>query len=197
MAIKGQSLNNTVTSEKITWIETAADTNGKSLRFHFEVAPKGKVAVRHIHPEQNETFEVKKGTFHIEVDGKTHVLKAGESLTIQKGQPHSWRNESETEPTQLITTFTPALKSEIFFEQFFGLCNDGKADANGSPSFLQLMAMSNEYQLYIAGPPIFVQKIMGVVIGGIAQFMGYKKYYEKYRNDTPLTTPKSTEMAYQ
>ncbi len=184
MATQGQSLSNQVTGEKITWLETAADTQGQYLRFNFEVAPKGRVAVRHIHPQQDETFEVSKGAFHIEVNGQTTVLVAGQKLTIPKGQPHSWWNDSATEATQLVTTFIPALKSETFFEQFFGLSNDGKTDAKGSPTFLQLMAMVNEYQLYIAGPPIFIQKLMGKTIGGIARMIGYKKFYKAYRNYT-------------
>jgi hypothetical protein len=70
--------------------------------------------------------------------------------------------------------------TETFLEQFFGLGNDNKTKADGTPSFLQIMAMVNEYEIYVAGPPLPIQKIMGVVLGGLARWLGYKKYYSQY-----------------
>jgi hypothetical protein len=41
MAKKGQTIWNSKTGEKITWIETATDTNGERLLFDFQVEPHG------------------------------------------------------------------------------------------------------------------------------------------------------------
>ena len=177
---KGKTISNKITGEKITWIETSADTNGKHILFEFEVAPKGCVPVRHIHPSQNEHFEIVSGSLRLELNGETKQLNASDKIVIPKGQPHQWWNDSTDTAVKMKVKFEPALKTEIFFEQFFGLANDGKTKADGSPKFLQIMAMTNEYDIYISGPPVPAQKIMSFVLGGLARLAGYKKYYEKY-----------------
>lgn len=179
MASKGQSIENTITGETITWLETAKDSQGKLLRFDFLVRAKGALPVRHLHPRQEETFVMTRGILKVEIDGQTHQLRAGEQITIPKGAPHQWWNEGD-EAAQLTVTFTPALNTETFLEQFFGLCNSGKTSADGTPGFLQLMAMVNEYELYVAGPPLPIQKIMGVLLGGLARLAGLKKFYPEF-----------------
>lgn len=181
MAIKGETITNKITGEKITWIETSKDTNGASLKMHFNVAPKGKAPVKHIHPEQDEIFEeVISGTLRVERNGETQILKPGDSIKVEKGLPHQWWNHSESEPMEMKVTMKPALNSEIFFEQLFGLANDNKTRKDGSPRFMQMMAMINKYKIYLAGPPVRLQKMMSYLFGGIAQLMGYKSYYKKY-----------------
>jgi hypothetical protein len=46
------------------------------------------------------------------------------------------------------------------------------------------MAMANTFEIYIAGPPLPVQKIMSAVLGGLGRLMGYKRFYKKYSPDT-------------
>lgn len=181
MAKKGQTISNRCTGEQITWLETAADTGGKRLVFEFSVAPGGKLPVVHLHPEQDEIFEIRKGEFTISLGGENQTLKPGDKLTIPKGAPHQWWNPA-AEPAEMKVTFEPALNTETFLEQFFGLGNDGKTKPDGTPSFLQIMTMVNKYQLYVAGPPVFVQKIMGFVLGGIARLLGYRGFYQAYSN---------------
>ena len=148
--------------------------------FDFEVAPGGKLPATHFHPQQDETFTVHHGSFVIKVGEEVKTLTAGSQYTIPHGVPHQWWNPSNDEPVAMTVTFQPALNTETFLEQFFGLGNDNKTNVEGVPSFMQMMAMINEYQLYIAGPPLAIQKIMGVVLGSIARLMGYKKFYAQY-----------------
>lgn len=180
MAIKGKSISNKRTGEKITWIETAADTNGERLVLIFEVAPKGELPVTHFHPNQTETFEILEGSIAFKIGEDEKTFSVGEKFTLPESVPHRWWNPSETDNFKAIVTFQPALNTETFLEQFYGLSNDGKTKPDGTPNFLQLMAMVRKYQLYIAGPPVFVQKLMSFVVGGIARIFGYKSYYPKY-----------------
>jgi len=176
MAKTGEKLINKTTGEEITWIETSSMTKGQHLKLKLEVAPKGHAPVAHIHPNQDEDFEIIKGKLKLWIKGKTQFLEAGQSIAVKKGVPHNWWNESDSVPIDMNLTFTPALKMETFFEQYFGLSND----LERNPSFIQMMAMSPEYDIYKASPPVILQKILATILGPIAMLMGYKKFYEKY-----------------
>src|SRR5213595_53451 len=54
----GDTLANEITGETITFLETAADTNGEYTLIEVTVAPGGGVPMAHVHPLQSETFEV-------------------------------------------------------------------------------------------------------------------------------------------
>lgn len=50
---------------------------------------------------------------------------------------HAWWNPSD-EPARVLVEFRPALRTETFFRQFFGLARDGKVNSQGLPGPLQL-----------------------------------------------------------
>ncbi len=179
MARKGNSISNVVTGERITWIETAQDTNGARLVFNFSVKPGGRLPVMHLHPQQSETFQMERGHFWVKLNNEVRELTAGDQLTIAPGEPHTWWNEGN-EDAHMRVTFAPALNTEVFLEQFFGLANDGRTKPDGTPSFLQIMAMANRYQLYVAGPPLAVQRMLSVLLGGLARLFGTKAFYPEY-----------------
>jgi quercetin dioxygenase-like cupin family protein len=175
MAVPGQILTNKVTGEKLKYLQTAEETNGKLTRFELWVSPKGNIPVRHIHPVQTEKVEIIDGELKVECDGVVKYLKAGENFTIDKGKPHQWWNESDVREVHAIFTIEPANKFQVMQEQIFGICN-----AKGKLSFLQIMVMAKEYDMVIAGPPILIQKIMRAVLSPIGRLLGYKKYYPEY-----------------
>jgi quercetin dioxygenase-like cupin family protein len=175
MAISGQIISNKVTGEKLKYLQTSDDTDKKFTQFRLWVSPKGNVPMRHIHPDLSETVEVISGVFKVECDGQIMYLKPGEKFTIEKGKPHQWWNESDSQQAQVIFTIEPAGKFEVMQEQIFGICN-----AKGKLSFLQIMVMAKEYDMIIAGPSLFIQKLMWAVLSPIGRLLGLKKYYPEY-----------------
>jgi quercetin dioxygenase-like cupin family protein len=137
--IYSQTIVNSVTGETITWLETSKDTGGKYLKFILKVDAKCSVIIEHIHPNQDERFDIKQGELKLQVRDKVYFLKPGDTMTVPKGTPHQWWNNSAFNPVIMDLTFTPAQNTELFFEQFFGLCNDGKNNPDGSFKFLQAM----------------------------------------------------------
>src|SRR5262245_57599257 len=121
MAKRGTTIHNKRTGEAITWLETAADTGGKRLKFRLEVEPGARLPVTHFHPGQHESFEVEAGALALKLDTGTVELTAGKPYTIAPGIRHTWWNPSATEPAAATITFEPALNTETFLEQFFGL----------------------------------------------------------------------------
>ena len=180
MAKRGQTITNKVTGETITWLATSEDTHGEFLEIGLLGLPKCMAATNHVHPNQDEFFEIKRGQLKIQIGKNMHLLNAGQSIMVPKGVSHQWWNPSETEIVYMHLTFTPARVTELFFEQFFGLCNDSKNNADGSFKFWQAMAAINYYDIYNSTPPVSVQKIFGYVLGPLARLAGYKKLNLKY-----------------
>jgi len=54
----------------------------------WTVQPKGYVPFEHIHHNQDEIFIIEKGEVRIVINGKDHIVKAGEKITVPRGQSH-------------------------------------------------------------------------------------------------------------
>ena len=70
MAYAGQVIDNQLSGERITFRKTAAETNGELLAIDLELSPDGHVPGMHVHPIQEERFEVVKGTMRFRMGGK-------------------------------------------------------------------------------------------------------------------------------
>ena len=73
MAYKGQKINNPVSGETITFKRTSAGTGGRLLEIELELTPDGKVPGMHVHPSQEERFEVLEGKMKFRMGMKTIV----------------------------------------------------------------------------------------------------------------------------
>jgi hypothetical protein len=95
------------------------------------------------------------------------------------GSPHRWWNAGG-EDLHILTEFRPALKTEVFFETLFGLARDGKLDAQGMPVFLQVAALVPPFDMYLAKPPVPLQKALFAIVGPIAHWRGFRAAYPEY-----------------
>lgn len=57
----GDTIENPITGERVTFLNTSADTDGEMVLIDVTVAPDGFVAAEHLHPYQSERFEVLEG----------------------------------------------------------------------------------------------------------------------------------------
>jgi len=175
MAKSGDVVEHPVTGETITFLETSEETDGEYATGELRVRPHGFVAAPHIHPIAEESFEIRSGTFTFVVDGEARQVRAGEGATVPAGAPHAWWNAGEEEGVAIVE-FRPALKTEEFFESFFGLAQDGKvSQKTGLPNLLWLASIFRTYHDfgYIAKPPLFVQRAVFVPLGAVARLLGY------------------------
>ncbi len=179
MAKTGDVIENPTTSERIIFRQTAQDTHGALLQFDDILQAGGIGPPEHIHPHQEERFQVVAGTMGVRVDGREQTLRAGESISVPAGAAHTWWNAGNDELHQ-ITEFRPALRLETFFETFFGVVRDGKGDKVGQPKFLQIAVMVPTYDIYLSKPPIPMQKALFTVLGPVARLLGYRSRYQQY-----------------
>lgn len=187
MAKSGDVLQHPVTGEKVIWRKVAADTQGQLLQGDLYAEPGGFVAAAHVHPNQEERFEVVSGRLRIRIDGEERLLSPGDVAVIPPGRPHVWWNAGE-EVVHVVGEFRPALRTEMFFETFFGLATDGKTNRKGLPNPLRLAVLMREYEdeLQLARPPLRAQKVLFGPLAAVGRLLGYRGWYPKYSTD-PLT----------
>src|SRR3954449_11175213 len=102
MAYTGQILENPQSGERFIFRKTAADTNGEYLEFDLELQPDGKVPGKHVHPKQEDRFEVLEGTMNFKLGRKTIVAKAGDVVTVPAGKARKITNGGFTNAQVVI-----------------------------------------------------------------------------------------------
>lgn len=176
MLKSGDILEHPITREKIVIRKTALDTNGELLLADFYLQPGGFVAAEHIHPMQEERFEVVSGKLSRRVAGKEAASGPGEVIVVKPGTPHVWWNSGDIE-THVSVELRPALKAETFFETYFGLAQYGKVSPKtGLPNMLQMAVLMRAYrnEIILAQPPRAMQTVLFGLLAPIGRLIGYK-----------------------
>jgi mannose-6-phosphate isomerase-like protein (cupin superfamily) len=175
MAHAGQTIENPVSGERFTFLQTAADTNGEMLRFELVLRSGGRIPIAHRHAAQEERFAIVSGAVRARVGGGWRDLTAGESIVIAPGTPHVLRNESQAE-ARIIGELRPAMHSEEVFEAMCALAQAGKVNKSGLPSPLRMAVLAHGLgqQDYAPAIPIVVQKAAFVVVSAIGRRLGYR-----------------------
>ena len=170
-----------VTGERIVFRKRASDTGGALLEMTFYMAPGGSLAAAHLHPNQEERFEVNGAPVMFRVNKQERLYQPGEVIVVPKGTPHVWWNPSLAEATTLVQ-LRPALNAETFFETFFGLAADGKVNAKGLPNPLQMAVLARAFRREMQLPPPqgWVLGLLAVALAPIGRLLGYRARYEKY-----------------
>jgi quercetin dioxygenase-like cupin family protein len=170
-----------VTGERIVFRKRARDTAGELLEMSLFLAPRGFIAAQHVHPNQEERFEVSGAPVTFRVGGTERIYKPGEVAVVPAGVPHVWWNSSDREAATLVQ-FRPALDTETFFETFFGLASEGKVGKRGLPNPLQMMVLARDYRREMALPRR-QQTMLGpiaMVLAPVARAMGYRGRYDRF-----------------
>jgi mannose-6-phosphate isomerase-like protein (cupin superfamily) len=161
----------TPTGERIQLIRGEVETGGEFAEVHFDIAPGGYAARAHIHPHQEERFEVLSGSLTALVGDKEKVVSAGETLVVPPGTPHQPFNRGGVE-MRSIARVTPPGKLGLFFGQMSGL--------DFKPTFLQMMLFVQEYEVYPVSPPPAVVRVMSFLLAPTARLVGYRSFYPEY-----------------
>lgn len=180
MAKAGDILEHPVTGEKIIFRKTAKDTGGELMQADVIMRPHGFVAAEHVHPLQEERFEVLSGSVKFRVNGVERVVQAGETTVVPPRSPHVWWNDSDQEAHVLVDV-RPALRFDEFFETFFGLAQAGKVDKKtGLPNLFVMALVLREFEkeIYLAQPPVAAQRILFSLFALVGRLLGYQGHYE-------------------
>ena len=190
MAKSGDELEHPVTGERLVWRRVSRDTNGELVEGDLFTRPGGHPAAAHVHPSQEERFGVLAGSIKLRVDGEETSLGVGDWAEVPVGRPHTWWNDSH-EDAHVLVQFGPALRTEMFFETFFGLAKDGKTNSKGLPNLLSMAVILREYrdEIRLARPPAVVQTAVFGPLAVLGRRLGYRGWYPKYTAEPMERSP--------
>ena len=172
---------NPATGEWITYTAIGAGNGGQLVRFSWRSVP-GGVITEHIHPRQEERFTILAGEAHFTLDGEPRVARAGETIIVPAGVPHSEGNPGPGE-IEGVVELRPALLTKEFHEALAGLVADGKTTPRGAPKNpLQLGATfwHFRHESRVTSPPIVVQNLMLPPLWALAKAFGIRPYYDHW-----------------
>jgi mannose-6-phosphate isomerase-like protein (cupin superfamily) len=179
MIRSGDTIQNPVTGESITFHQTSADTNGESVVIETTVQPDGAVCSSHVHPAQTERFAVVEGRLGMKVGGKKLLLERGDVAVVEPGTPHKFWNMGDDE-VRFVCEVRPALQFESLLETMFALAADGKTNKKGMPNPFRLAVIARAHfdTVRLPQPPAWMQRA-GLALGApIGRLLGYAATYE-------------------
>src|SRR6266540_2661058 len=108
MAFSGQVLDNPISGERFIFHQTSDDTAGALLAFDLVVDPNGQVPGGHVHPVQQESFEVLRGTMKFRKGLRTVIAEPGDTVVVPPGAFHQFANAGD-EPAVVRVRVAPGL----------------------------------------------------------------------------------------
>jgi quercetin dioxygenase-like cupin family protein len=179
MAKAGDELLNPVTGLRTVFRKTTQETGGQLLQVDWIGDPGWTTGPDHVHPRQEERFEVLSGKLGLRVEGVERFHGAGEVIVAPAGSAHAAWNASSDE-VHVLVDFRPALRTETAFETLAGLARDGKTNRAGAPKNpLQLALILREFEkeIYFVRPPLAIQRVILGALAFIGRLLGYRAEY--------------------
>lgn len=174
----GDTIENPVTGERILFRKTAADTNGEAVVIECFVKPNGFVAKAHVHPSQEERFEILKGSLMFKLDGQELPAGPGDRILVLAGSKHQFWNAGDEE-AHFVCEVRPALQFEQLIETMFSLAADGKTNKKGMPNPFRLAVIAKAHfdTVQLPFPPVWMQRA-GLILGApLGRLLGYRPTY--------------------
>lgn len=161
--------------ERLQIVQTGQETNGQVLSMETVREPFEDPNFRlrredgHVHPLQEERFEIIEGSARFLIDDREVVLQAGESAVVPRNTVHHWMALGG-EPVRIKAEYRPALETGELFHRLYGPLERGEINV------LQAMVIQSEYEgaVWPASPSPLVWKIMAKIIAPIGRLLGYK-----------------------
>jgi mannose-6-phosphate isomerase-like protein (cupin superfamily) len=183
----GDSIENPVTGERIVFRQTSHETGGEAVVIETYVKPNGFVAAAHVHPSQEERFQVLRGSVGFKIGRRKVVAGPGQRITVPAGTPHKFWNAGE-DVAQFVCEIRPALQFESLLETMFALAADGKTNRKGMPNPFRLAVIAQAHfdTVQLPFPPAILQRValgMGAPLG---KALGYGSVYVP-EGSTPAT----------
>ena len=190
MAFAGQTLENPVSGERITFLQTAADTDGRLLEFELELAEDGHVPGAHVHPEQEERFHVLEGTMQFRLGLRKIVAGPGETVVVPAGRVHRFANGGEG-TARVRVEVEPALDMEQLSRPRSSSRTRATRRARACPSRCTSPCSSAAYEREVRAPfpPAWVVRVLMAPLAALARRRGHAERYVLADVHAPVALP--------
>jgi len=178
MIRQGDTIENPITGERVTFLKTSAETDGELVVIDAAVAPGGFVAAEHLHPYQSERFEILEGEVEFKLGKEVVTARPGDVVMVEAGTSHQFRNLGNEE-IRFRTEVRPALSFETFLQTMFGLASEGKTNRKGMPNPFRLAVIMDEHfdLVRLPFPPAWVQRMGLALASPLGLLFGYEPTY--------------------
>lgn len=155
---------------------TVRSETPESIEVEAVYAPKGSPPPSHLHPAQDERFEVLSGALTVRIGGDERVLAAGEILDVPRNTPHQMWNAAG-EPARVVWRTRPAGRTKEWWATLDSLQREGRVGRDGMPGPLAFAAYLTEYRDVFrlhAGPltPVVAGLLRG--LAPLGRLRGYR-----------------------
>ena len=174
----GEIWTNPVTGERATLLERPWENTDGRVAAELTALVGARLVGEHRHPGIRERFTVLEGELTVKRDGKTSVLREGETASIEPDVWHDWWNGSDRD-ARVRVEVTPGERFALAIETLFGLARLGHTNEKGMPNPLQLALFAAEFSdtIVFRKPPQIVQRAVFGALAPIARRRGYRPTY--------------------
>lgn len=179
---KNAVIGNRETGETLTML-VSEEENGRAMQLYRVHLPAHRPSPPlHYHVAFTETFTAVDGTLDMYLGRERRhlLLNAGESVTVQTYQAHTFANTSDQPCTMTVET-KPAGGVVKAFQLAFAVANDGGAAKDGLPANpllrLRFIAIS---QGFLPVLPLTFQRTIFAIARFLAKISGVERRVQRY-----------------
>jgi quercetin dioxygenase-like cupin family protein len=153
-------------------LRSPADPERDPSEMVFTTHPGGPAPPPHVHPRQRETFTLEEGDFELLLDGKWRKLAPGESLAVEPGQTHTYRNKGAA-TARVRTVHEPGLSFEEYIRELHATVNEHAVTKVTPAMATRMAALWRRHSDTIQpGPPPL--KLAFAVLGRVGPLLGLR-----------------------
>lgn len=159
-----------------TLLETADDGESSSPVLLQWLAPDATEPPSHYHP-RTESFSAIDGELTVVVDGDIRHIAAGESITVDRGTEHTFRND--TEDTVAFTVDLSSMRTAKGLFSIWGLDHTGAFGSDGEygePGLIHALLITEGLRgdTTMTTLPPSVQRVLWATVGPVARALGHR-----------------------
>jgi mannose-6-phosphate isomerase-like protein (cupin superfamily) len=164
-----------IPGERMEFLETGVETDGRRLSFDTIREPfedpqyELHAADGHVHPDQEEYFEIIEGSARFLIGDRQVVLTPGQSAVVPPNTIHHWM-ALDGRPVRVKAEYRPALNTAEWFASFHGHLE------RDDMTLIQAVVIQSEFYEGAPWPsqarPLW--KALVRVLAPIGRLMGYK-----------------------
>lgn len=145
-----RTIFNPIFNDSCTFIKTSEETNGQISEMEVRLGAGGGNPM-HRHTGFTETFTAINGNLGLTVKGKKISLKPGETITVQRGEPHQFFNEGDQEVKFHLVFMSGHTGGENMLRIMYGLARDGKTNKKGLPNLMTIAVVGEMGDSMVTG----------------------------------------------